>query len=439
MAYTKTTDFAAKDALLTGNPLKLIKGTEIGAEFDAIEAEFTNVQNAANITLTSVSGTNIITATAPSPFAAYATGQTFRFTAAGANTGAVTLNLNSVGAKAITKNGTTALAAGDIASDAVVEVTYDGTQFQLISMSGGLSASGNLSFTGTGNRITGDFSNATVANRVMFQSSTVNGYSVVDVKPNGTSTLSGFEMLGTGHADPLNASSGFFGISGTNVAIQANKTGTGSYGYIELYTGGAERMRIDTNGQVRIGSAADASNSRLALIGGNAQLSPGTTANEGVRIQRETGYVSFAGINSDNNAYNGIKFYTSATASLQLDTVGNVVSINPNGGLGYGTGAGGSVTQATSRTTGVTLNKPTGSITLFSAAGSTSWRTFTVTNTLVAATDTIVVSQKSGTDLNEIHVTAIAAGSFNISFKTTGGTTTEQPVFNFSVIKGATS
>jgi hypothetical protein len=36
--------------------------------------------------------------------------------------------------------------------------------------------------------------------------------------------------------------------------------------------------------------------------------------------------------------------------------------------------------------------------------------------------------------LNEIHVTNVQAGQFNISFKTTGGTTVEQPVFNFSVI-----
>lgn len=36
--YTKLTDFAAKDALLTGNPSKVVKGTEIGAEFDAIAA-----------------------------------------------------------------------------------------------------------------------------------------------------------------------------------------------------------------------------------------------------------------------------------------------------------------------------------------------------------------------------------------------------------------
>jgi hypothetical protein len=37
-SYTKATDFAAKDALNTGNPAKLVKGTELGTEFDAIEA-----------------------------------------------------------------------------------------------------------------------------------------------------------------------------------------------------------------------------------------------------------------------------------------------------------------------------------------------------------------------------------------------------------------
>lgn len=107
--------------------------------------------------------------------------------------------------------------------------------------------------------------------------------------------------------------------------------------------------------------------------------------------------------------------------------------------VGYATGQGGIVTQITSRTTGVTLNKSCGEITLVSAAGTAAWQTFTVTNSVVAATDTIIVNQKSGTDLNMIHVTAVAAGSFNISFATTGGTTTEQPVFNFAIIKGVTS
>ena len=107
--------------------------------------------------------------------------------------------------------------------------------------------------------------------------------------------------------------------------------------------------------------------------------------------------------------------------------------------LGYTTGGGGTVTQGTSRTTGVTLNKPSGAITLFSAAGSTTAATFTVTNSTVAATDVIILNQKSGTDLYDLMVTAVASGSFNITFRTTGGSTTETPVFNFAVIKGATS
>jgi|Laugresbdmm110sn_2_1035109.scaffolds.fasta_scaffold00694_6 hypothetical protein len=117
-------------------------------------------------------------------------------------------------------------------------------------------------------------------------------------------------------------------------------------------------------------------------------------------------------------------------------TASGVIASTGTAGVGYATGAGGAVTQITSRTTGVTLNKTTGAITLFSAAGTTVAATFTVTNSTVAATDVIILNQKSGTDLYDLMVTAVAAGSFNITFRTTGGTTTETPVFNFAVIKG---
>lgn len=119
-----------------------------------------------------------------------------------------------------------------------------------------------------------------------------------------------------------------------------------------------------------------------------------------------------------------------------LAVTGLLTSSSPTAGVGYATGAGGAVTQGTDRTTGVTLNTVTGAITLVSAAGSTTPASFTVTNSAVAATDTIIVNQKSGTDLYEIFVTAVAAGSFRITSFTTGGTTTEQPVFNFAVVKG---
>jgi len=156
-----------------------------------------------------------------------------------------------------------------------------------------------------------------------------------------------------------------------------------------------------------------------------------------------------------------IRFYAGATQRWLIDQSGNLItgaasydigsptsnrpgniyaatSIRATGStavIGYGTGAGGAVTQATSRTTGVTLNKGCGQITLVSAAGTTSWQSFTVSNTTVAATDTIIVNQDSGTDLYQIFVTNVAANSFQITFATTGGTTTEQPVFSFAVIK----
>jgi len=122
-----------------------------------------------------------------------------------------------------------------------------------------------------------------------------------------------------------------------------------------------------------------------------------------------------------------------------LTSTQNISSSSKTAGIGYAVGSGSTVTQATSRTTGVTINSITGSITLVSAAGSATWQTFTVTNSAVTAKDVIIVNQQTGTDLNLISVTNVAAGSFKISFATTGGTTTEQPVFNFAVIKGQTN
>jgi len=159
------------------------------------------------------------------------------------------------------------------------------------------------------------------------------------------------------------------------------------------------------------------------------------------------------------------RFYAGATQRWLIDQSGNLItgaasydigspasnrpgniyaatSIRATGStavIGYGTGSGGAVTQATGRTTGVTLNKANGQITLVSAAGTATWQTFTVTNSTVAATDTIIVNQDTGTDLYQIFVTNVSAGAFNITFATTGGTTTEQPVFSFAVIKAVTS
>ena len=128
------------------------------------------VQDSTLTYLTSISGTDTITAIASVSMSALVAGQTFRFIAAGANTTTgVTLNINSIGAKNITKNGTTALAIGDIPANSVVVVVYDGTQFQLttlptytptITLSSNNTWTGKQTFNGTSSLIASKFVNA---------------------------------------------------------------------------------------------------------------------------------------------------------------------------------------------------------------------------------------------------------------------------------------
>ena len=124
------------------------------------------------------------------------------------------------------------------------------------------------------------------------------------------------------------------------------------------------------------------------------------------------------------------------TEALRLTTAQAVLAASPTGGLGYITAlsVGGTVTQATSRTTAVTLNKLAGDITLFTATGSATKTSFTVNNSTFAATDIVIINQKSGSDKYSIDITAKAAGSFVVTF-TTDGTASEVVVFSYAVIK----
>jgi len=148
---------------------------------------------------------------------------------------------------------------------------YNGSTWQAASTVGGtvtsLSVTGattlgqNLAFTGTGNRITGDFSNATVANRVMFQTNETNAGTNLTVIPNGTAGSALFQALSSS-SDPNNCSVASFAVnSGTDVRIAAAIKNTGSYLPITLHTGGSEKMRVTTSGQVLVGaSSGDAYN-----------------------------------------------------------------------------------------------------------------------------------------------------------------------------------
>jgi len=221
------------------------------------------------------------------------------------------------------------------------------------------------------------------------------------------------------------------GASPALLTLYGNPTGVGDYNCLTLH--GEGTANNSSKGGLISGSRYANANEPFTVIGFYDQST-----------SRDV-YVGGGGWGLPGS--NWIGLYTAPTYTetndtdvlrFEIDTNGNTRNVS-SGGLGYGTGSGGAQTQGTSRVTGVTLDKTNGAITLFSAAGSATYQTFTVTNNKVAATDTIIVNQKSGTDLYEIHVTAVTAGSFNITFRTTGGTTSEQPVFNFAVIKAVTS
>jgi len=89
------------------------------------------VQDGTLTYLTSVAGTNTITATAALSIAAYATGQMFHFIPANTITAAATLNINSIGAKNIYYKGAAA-GASVLQANIPAIVIYDGTQFQVV-------------------------------------------------------------------------------------------------------------------------------------------------------------------------------------------------------------------------------------------------------------------------------------------------------------------
>lgn len=179
------------------------------------------------------------------------------------------------------------------------------------------------------------------------------------------------------------------------------------------------------NNQVRLGIDIGAMPSPGAFTG---------TTTAAIRIQGTGG-------SRDAILFDNCRLFRGASAILHADS--GLKSIHDTNGVGYGTGAGGTVTQATSKATGVTLNKVCGQITMNNAAlAAATSVSFTLTNSAIAATDTVIVNIQSAAtvDAYTITVTAVAAGSCRIQLRNeSAGSLSEALVLNFAVIKAVTS
>jgi len=113
--------------------------------------------------------------------------------------------------------------------------------------------------------------------------------------------------------------------------------------------------------------------------------------------------------------------------------------------IGYSTAAQGTVTQATDKGTGVTLNKSAGRITMNNAAlaGATAV-SFILTNSLISTNDVIIVNVGSNTTGSAAgayttYVSYLAAGSCLITLRNLTAATSysEAVIINFAIIHGA--
>jgi hypothetical protein len=111
------------------------------------------------------------------------------------------------------------------------------------------------------------------------------------------------------------------------------------------------------------------------------------------------------------------------------------------GGVGYVPPSANTVTQLTNKSTGVTLNAYSGTITMNNASlANATAVAFTLTNSAIGASDVVVCALKSGNTASSyiltVDATALGSCKFNL-YNFTGGSLSEAVVFNFAVIKGS--
>lgn len=201
-------------------------------------------------------------------------------------------------------------------------------------------------------------------------------------------------------------------------------------------TAGWLRMRIQVTSPAHTVTLPTSVNLGLTGIQG---ISPGTAGVSNTITFAAAGNYWFEFITTDGGATITV---LDLTRPLNVYTNG-LTSSGATAPIGYATGAGGAVTQSTNKSTGVTLNKVCGQITMNNAnLASGAEVSFTLTNSVIAPTDCVVVNVASGATAATYTVTvdAVASGSCRITVGNHSASgQAEAIVLNFVVIKAVSA
>ena len=234
-------------------------------------------------------------------------------------------------------------------------------------------------------------------------------------------------------------------ITGGNIRSLGIISTTGTVIDSDIDTSG----NIDADGYISAVGNVTGGNlvtSGLAPVTGNITTGNITSAGQSITTGNITGGNIITGgvVSAIGNADSGNVNTTRVSASGNVvggnvQTAGSVLSSGP-GGVGYTTGAGGTVTQLIDKTTAVTLNTISGEITMNNALlGGDTTVAFTLNNSVVAATDVMIVNQVGGGNVGLYSFNAnCAAGSASIAVHNmTNNNRTDAIVIRFAVIKAA--
>lgn len=301
------------------------------------------------------------------------------------------------------------------------------------------------SFTGTANAVNmnvgGGTSNAVVtATSITDISLTSTGHGLtVGGAASSTNMALGEYATGVGMQARNNGNVGVLHLNAEGGDVRAGFNAPAGASNLTLFqTGTGTGDYAEISGRNGAGAAADG---LLHRTFGTAWPTSGSNFQDGAASM--TGTNLSGGYSIGTQASADLRIYTNntlrttwAAATGDISTTGQVVSTG--GGIGYATGAGGTITQITSRATGVTLNKLSGTITMFSSAVAINGvSTFTFTNSFISATDFVLVQHISATNGGAWGISVVAgAGSCTITLRNnTTASITEATPLRFLILK----